>query len=90
MLRIEITDTTLSVGASGSVAEISADLVRAVQELRTELCKTDNTGMFDFFLKELFTDLVFADGDMDEVAEILFKGMLKRTHKEHEAEHKQD
>jgi hypothetical protein len=87
MLKIESNEKQLNVAASGSLPEIASDLVRIMQEIRNGMHNNSPNGMlFDFFLKDVFIDLVFAD-DIGETVDALMNS-LRRVYDKDEAEHK--
>lgn len=91
MLKIESNNKSLRVVASGSIPEISTDLVKAVQQVREGIHENTSEGeaeAFDIFLKDIFIDLVLAENVEDAVDALVDK--LRRNIQKNETEHKQD
>lgn len=89
MLKIDIDNGRVEIRGNGNLPEICENLVRIVKELKNNFSSDEDASfLFETFLKDIFIDLVFADGE-DEMTAVLLDA-LRRHLSDGETEHKQD
>lgn len=85
MLKINVDEDGIRIAANGTIPELTCDLVIAIRELRNEINdRLDKDGIFDFFLKDVFVDLILAE-DNAKVAEVLLNSISKMSEGRNEA-----